>query len=65
MDKPKLNLSDLDVSSFPTTSASGTPDQLQVAKTYNYYTCTNDPTAQTFCFICPPITSPTDGCAYA
>lgn len=55
MEKPKLNLADLDVSSFPTTEPFGTSDQqLQIGT--NLYTCLNDPTAQTRCFICPPIT---------
>ena len=45
----KLNPEDLTVSSFDTTPDAG--DRLQPITL-----TTNDPTAQTYCFICPPIT---------
>lgn len=51
MPRPRLNPDDLAVSSFET--AAPGDEALQPAPTLPY---TTDPTAATWCFICPPIT---------
>lgn len=49
MDKPKLNIDALEITSFETTSIDyASPEILRPI---------TDPTAATRCFICPPITA--------
>jgi hypothetical protein len=52
----KLNPEDLDVLSFDTTSAAQAGTDTLGAVRIAPITTTNDPTAATRCFICPPIT---------
>lgn len=59
MEKPKLNLADLTVSSFDPTPADS-PLFLYQQQLSGPRLCFDDPTAETRCFYCPPAT--VDGC---